>query len=146
MVGENEMKAVTANLIIALKEVLPEKQVVVNETVRELHSKDESYHPSSLPDVVVFPTMTKEVSEIMKLANKYQTPVVPFGVGSSLEGHVIPYENGITIDFSLMNQVLEVREKDFLVKVQPGVTRSQLNKELKSMDCFSVWIQGRMQH
>ncbi|MCI0765244.1 FAD-linked oxidase C-terminal domain-containing protein [Bacillus sp. TL12] len=130
------MKAETANLIIALKEVLPETGVVVNETVRELHSKDESYHPKSLPDVVVFPTTTKEVSEIMKLANKYQIPVVPFGVGSSLEGHVIPYENGITIDFSLMNQVLEVREKDFLVKVQPGVTRLQLNKELKKHGLF----------
>lgn len=138
MMGENKMKAETANLIIALKEVLPETQVVVNETVRELHSKDESYHASSLPDVVVFPTKTKEVSEVIKLANKYQAPVVPFGVGSSLEGHVIPYENGITIDFSLMNQVLEVRENDFLVKVQPGVTRSQLNKELKSTGCFLV--------
>ncbi|WP_410983220.1 FAD-binding oxidoreductase [Bacillus cereus] len=130
------MKAETANLIIALKEVLPETGVVVNETVRELHSKDESYHPKSLPDVVVFPTTTKEVSEIMKLANKYQIPVVPFGVGSSLEGHVIPYENGITVDFSLMNKVLEVREKDFLVKVQPGVTRLQLNKELKKHGLF----------
>lgn len=136
MIGENEMKAETANLIIVLKEILPETQVVVNETVRELHSKDESYHASSLPDVVVFPTTTEEVSEIMKLANKYQTPVVPFGVGSSLEGHVIPYENGITMDFSLMNQILEVRENDFLVKVQPGVTRSQLNKELKKHGLF----------
>ncbi len=136
MVGENKMKVETVKLIHSLKEILLESQVVVNETVRELHSRDESYHHSSLPDVVVFPTTTKEVSEIMKLANKYQVPVVPFGVGSSLEGHVIPYENGITIDFSFMNKVLEVREKDFLVKVQPGVTRSQLNKELKKYGLF----------
>lgn len=73
----------------------------------------------------------------MKLANHYQIPVVPFGRGSSLEGHIIPYDNGITIDFSLMDKILEVRENDLLVKVQPGVTRSQLNKELKSMDCSS---------
>lgn len=130
------MRTETANVVIALKEILPEAQVVINETVRELHGRDESYHTSSLPDVVVFPTTTKEVSEIMKLANKYEIPIVPFGVGSSLEGHVIPYENGITIDFSLMNQVLEVREKDFLVKVQPGVTRMQLNKELKKYGLF----------
>ncbi|EEL49936.1 (S)-2-hydroxy-acid oxidase chain D [Bacillus cereus Rock3-44] len=134
--GESEMRTETANVVIALKEILPEAQVVINETVRELHGRDESYHTSSLPDVVVFPTTTKEVSEIMKLANKYEIPIVPFGVGSSLEGHVIPYENGITIDFSLMNQVLEVREKDFLVKVQPGVTRMQLNKELKKYGLF----------
>lgn len=130
------MKAETKSLLEVLQSVLSEEQVVVNETVRALHSKDESYHVSSLPDVVVYPKTTEEVSNIIKIANKYETPVVPFGVGSSLEGHVIPYEKGITINFSLMNQVLEVREKDLLVKVQPGVTRLQLNKELKKYGLF----------
>ncbi|WP_369903215.1 FAD-binding oxidoreductase [Bacillus manliponensis] len=119
-----------------LRNILSEEQVVINETVRELHSRDESYHSSCLPDVVLFPRTTEDVSHIMKIANQYEISVVPFGVGSSLEGHVIPYENGITIDFSLMNKVLEVREKDFLVKVQPGVTRLQLNKELKKYGLF----------
>lgn len=72
----------------------------------------------------------------MKIAIQHGTAVVPFGVGSSLEGHVIPYEKGITMDFSLMNKILEIREKDFLVRVQPGVTRSQLNKELKKYGLF----------
>ena len=71
----------------------------------------------------------------MKIASEHGTPVVPFGVGSSLEGHVIPYEKGITVD-SLMNKILEIKRKDFLVKVQPGVTRSQLNKELKKYGLF----------
>ncbi|MDM5154962.1 FAD-linked oxidase C-terminal domain-containing protein [Bacillus sp. DX1.1] len=124
------------SLVNALKVVLSESQVTVNLTVREQRGKDESYHAVSLPDVVVFPATTKEVSDVMKIANKYQVPVVPFGLGSSLEGHVIPYEKGITIDFSLMNKVLEVRENDFLVKVQPGVTRLQLNKELKKYGLF----------
>ncbi|MFJ8531016.1 FAD-binding oxidoreductase [Bacillus sp. NPDC094106] len=130
------MEITIERLVNDLKGVLPEERVVVNMTVRELHSKDESYHASSLPDVVVFPKTTEEVSKIMKLASQHQKSVVPFGVGSSLEGHVIPYEKGITIDFSLMNKILEVREKDFLVKVQPGVTRSQLNKELKKYGLF----------
>ena len=85
-------------LVNELKGVLPEDRVVINTTVRELHSKDESYHASSLPDVVVFPKTTEEVSTIMKMS-EHGTPVVPFGVGSSLEGHVIPYEKGITVDF-----------------------------------------------
>ena len=124
------------NILPELKKVLKEDQVSINLTVRELHSKDESYHKISLPDIVVFPKNTNEVSEIMKLANHYQIPVVPFGRGSSLEGHIIPYDNGITIDFSLMDKILEVRENDLLVKVQPGVTRSQLNKELKKYGLF----------
>lgn len=111
---------------------------MVNKTVRELHSKDESYHNSSLPDVVVFPKTMEEVRAIMKVASEHKKPVIPFGVGSSLEGHIIPYEKGITVDFSLMNKILEIREKDFLVKVQLGVTRSQLNKELKKYGLFLV--------
>ncbi|TWT25909.1 FAD-binding oxidoreductase [Planomicrobium sp. CPCC 101110] len=119
-----------------LKKDLPEDQVTVNDTVRELHSKDESYHAPQLPDIVVFPKTTEDVSRILKASSKHRIPVIPFGLGSSLEGHVIPTEGGITIDFSLMNKVLEVMANDFLVKVQPGVTRSQLNKELKKHGLF----------
>ena len=72
----------------------------------------------------------------MKVSKSFQLPIIPFGLGSSLEGHVIPDNGGITIDFSLMNKVLEVLENDFLVKVQPGVTRTQLNKELKKYGLF----------
>src|SRR5699024_12267399 len=73
-------------LVRKLTEVLPENQVSTNQNVRELHGKDESYHKTSLPDVVVFPTRTEEVSEIMKIAQAYQVPVVPFGLVTSLEG------------------------------------------------------------
>ena len=130
------MEATSIDLVNALKEVLSEIQVTENQTVRELHGRDESYHATSLPDIVVFPKTTKQVSEVVKVANMHKIPVVPFGLGSSLEGHVIPYQHGITIDFSLMNKVLDVRGDDFLVKVQPGVTRSQLNKELKKYGLF----------
>lgn len=123
-------------LVSALQGVLSESQVTINQTILEQHSSDESYHQASLPDIVVFPTTTEQVSHILTIANQYKVPIVPFGRGTSLEGHVIPYEQGITIDFSDMNNIVEVREKDFLVKVQPGVTRSQLNKELKKYGLF----------
>lgn len=124
------------HIIQALQEKLTEEQVSTNQTVRELHGKDETYQKTSLPDIVVFPKSTEEVTHIMKVAQEFKTPVTPFGVGSSLEGHVIPYKNGMTIDFSLMNQILEIKESDLLVKVQPGVTREQLNKELKKYGLF----------
>lgn len=119
-----------------LKRLLSEDRVSINETVLEQHSRDESYHQPSLPDVVIFPKSAEEVSAVLKFANENNIPVIAFGLGSSLEGHVIPQRGGISMDTSLMNSVLEIRERDFLVRVQPGVTRSQLNKELKKYGLF----------
>ncbi|MBO2536043.1 FAD-binding oxidoreductase [Rummeliibacillus suwonensis] len=126
----------TDTIVSALKDILSDEQVTVNETIRELHSKDESYHEGRLPDVVVFPSSTKEVSDILKIANDFGIAVIPFGRGSSLEGHVIPIKQSITIDFSWMNKILEIRPGDLLVRVQPGVTRTELNKELKKYGLF----------
>lgn len=119
-----------------LAEFLTSEQISVNETIKELHGRDESYHAMQLPDIVVFPETAEQVSNIMKLSQQYAIPIVPFGLGSSLEGHVIPEQGGITVDFSLMNKVLHVDAEDFLVTVQPGVTRTQLNKELKKHGLF----------
>ncbi len=119
-----------------LKNILPEEQVITNEIILEQYSKDESYHIPHLPDVVVFPKNTEEVSKVIGFANDHRIPVVPFGLGTSLEGHVIPYKGGISLDMSLMNQVLEVRPHDFLVRVQPGITRTQVNKELNKHGLF----------
>lgn len=119
-----------------LKSILTPGQISTNETILMQHSKDESYHTPHKPDVVVFPKSTEEVSEIMKIAYKNHIPVVPFGVGSSLEGHPIPVKGGITVDFQLMNSIIEVRPKDFLVRVQPGITRTQLNEALKKYGLF----------
>lgn len=124
------------DLFEELQNMLAPEQVTKNETMLEQHSRDESYHAPSLPDIVVFPENAEEVSEVMKLAGKHGSAVVPFGLGSSLEGNVIPYDHGVMIDFSRMNKVIKVMENDFLVKVQPGVTRSQLNKELKKHGLF----------
>ncbi|MCK9905397.1 FAD-binding protein, partial [Frankia sp. Cpl3] len=107
-----------------------------NETILPQHSKDESHHSPVMPDVVVYPISTEEVSAVLHYANEHRIPVVPFGVGSSLEGHCIPLKGGISLDFQLMNQVIEIRPKDFLVRVQPGVTRTQLNQALKKHGLF----------
>ncbi|UOQ45451.1 FAD-binding protein [Halobacillus salinarum] len=130
------MSHTVQSLADQLKTHLKDYQVSMNETILEHHSKDESYHEWSEPDIVVFPETTEDVSHIVQTAHATDTPITPFGLGTSLEGHAIPYEKGITIDFSSMNKVIEVRENDFLVKVQPGVTRSQLEKELKKHGLF----------
>ncbi len=124
------------DFIHELINLLSKEQVSINQTVLEQHSRDEGYKPAHLPDVVVFPRTTKEVSRVVAFANARKIPVVPFGLGTSLEGHVIPYDGGISLDLSQMNEIVEVREQDFLVKVQPGVTRSQLNKALQKYGLF----------
>ncbi|MFC2947370.1 FAD-binding oxidoreductase [Virgibacillus sediminis] len=131
-----ELVAAIQEAVTELRALLKEDQISENPTVLERHSHDESYHTPVPPDVVVFPADKDEVSSIMRIADRYEVAVTPFGLGSSLEGHVVPVEHGISIDFSLMNKVIEIKEKDFLVTVQPGVTRTQLNKELKKYGLF----------
>lgn len=123
-------------IVRRLQEKLSSTQVTENETIRSQHGKDESYHQEHLPDIVVFPHHTEEVSEVLALANKWKIPVTPFGLGSSLEGHAIPYQGGISVDFSEMNKVQRILEKDFLVRVQPGLTRTELNNRLKKYGLF----------
>lgn len=124
------------DLLIEMKKLTDENRATRNETILSQHSKDESHHSPVLPEVVVFPNSASEVSSIIQYANEHQIPVVPFGAGSSLEGHCIPLQGGISINFQNMNKILEVRQEDFLVRVQPGVTRSQLNLALKKYGLF----------
>ena len=102
------------------------------DAVREHHSKGESYHAPAAPDVVCFPTSTEEVVEIVRISQRFQLPVVPFGAGSSLEGHVQALRGGITIDLREMNRVLRVSAEDMDATVQAGVTRLQLTKSLRN--------------
>jgi D-lactate dehydrogenase (cytochrome) len=100
--------------------------------VREHHSHGESYHPAAAPDLVCFPTTTDEVSAILKISQRYQLPVVPFGAGTSLEGHVQALRGGISIDLREMNRVLRVSTDDLDATVEAGVTRKQLNAALRN--------------
>jgi D-lactate dehydrogenase (cytochrome) len=99
--------------------------------VRQHHGADASWHPPLPPDAVVYAHSTEEVSAIVKICAATNTPMIPFGVGSSMEGHIGALEGGITIDLSEMNQIVDVHAEDMDVTVQPGVTRKQLNTWLR---------------
>src|SRR3954471_21166440 len=98
--------------------------------VRDHHSRGESYHPPAPPDVVCFPHSTSEVGDIVRISARHHVPIVPFGAGTSLEGHVHAIRGGITIDLREMNKVLRVSAEDLDATVEAGVTRLQLNKAL----------------
>jgi D-lactate dehydrogenase (cytochrome) len=104
--------------------------------VRQHHGKDESSYDIPPPDAVVFAESTKDVADAVSLAAQYKVPVIPFGVGSSLEGHVLAVQGGISIDMGRMNKVLSINAEDLTVTVQAGVCRKQLNDEIKSTGLF----------
>ena len=104
--------------------------------VREHHGRDESSYSIPPPSAVVFAESTADVAAAVKLAAHYQVPVIPFGVGSSLEGHLLAVQGGISIDVSRMNQVLRINAEDLTVTVQPGVTRKAVNEAVKSEGLF----------
>jgi D-lactate dehydrogenase (cytochrome) len=105
--------------------------------VREQHGRDESaYTTVPPPAAVVFALSTDDVAFTVRHAAEYAVPIIPFGVGSSLEGHLLAVQGGISIDLGRMNKVLTVNPEDLTVTVQPGVTRKQLNEEIKSTGLF----------
>ncbi|MCR9256288.1 MAG: FAD-binding protein [Alphaproteobacteria bacterium] len=111
-------------------------QVSTAEAVRDHHSRGASYHEGPLPDAVVFARSTEEVAEAVKICAKHKMPVIPFGTGSSLEGHVIALNGGVSIDVTQMNRILEVNAEDLDVRVEAGVTRKQLNEDLRDTGLF----------
>jgi D-lactate dehydrogenase (cytochrome) len=104
--------------------------------VREQHGRDESIFDVPPPSAVVFAESTQDVADAVKLAAQFKVPVIPFGVGSSLEGHLLAIQGGISIDVSRMNQVLSVNAEDLTVTVQPGITRMGVNNAVKSEGLF----------
>ncbi|MGZ5767971.1 MAG: FAD-binding oxidoreductase [Caldimonas sp.] len=104
--------------------------------VREQHGRDESPIDAPPPEAVVFCESTEDVAVVVKLADRYEVPVIPFGVGSSLEGHLLAVQGGVSIDLSRMNKVLAVHAEDLTVTVQAGVTRMQVNDEIRHTGLF----------
>jgi len=105
--------------------------------VREQHGRDESpFTQVPPPAAVVFAERTQDVADAIQLCAQHGVPVIPFGVGSSLEGHLLAVQGGISVDVSRMNQVLQIDADDLTVTVQPGVTRKQLNEAVKSTGLF----------
>lgn len=106
------------------------------EAVREHHGRDESPYPPMLPDAVVFAQSTEEVAWLAAHCNKHGVPLIPYGTGSSLEGHLLAVQGGVSLDLSGMNRIVAVHPEDFTVTVQAGVTRKQLNEEIRDTGLF----------
>jgi D-lactate dehydrogenase (cytochrome) len=128
-------RPVPAEMIAALQARLGARCSTA-QVVREQHGRDESSFDVPPPGAVVFAQNTDEVAFVVKLAAQHRVPVIPFGVGTSLEGHLLAVEGGISLDVSQMNQVLSINAEDLTVTVQPGVTRKQLNEAVKSTGLF----------
>ena len=123
------------NSISDLRKIFDD-QITTNLSICERHGHDEAFHPVSSPDAVIFPKTTNEVKKIVEICHLYKVPVIPFGVGTSLEGGVCALSGGISVDFSKMNKILQVNNDDMDCCVEAGVTRKQLNNYLRNTGLF----------
>ena len=131
----NPGKQLDTGLQQSLAELLGER-LSTAAAVRDQHGHDESFHPSKPPDAVVFAASTAEVAEVVRLCARHQTPIIAYGTGTSLEGHVAALQGGVCIDLSTMKDILEVNQEDLDCRVQAGVTRIQLNDYLHDLGLF----------
>lgn len=128
-------KPLPEELLAALASIF-EDRFSTSLAMREHHGRDESSYDPMLPDAVIFAQTTEEVAEAVKLCSAHEVPIIPYGTGTSLEGHILALRGGVTIDLSQMNQVLAVHAEDQTATVQAGVTRKQLNQEIKDTGLF----------
>ncbi len=126
---------VTDTLIEELRDVVGDR-VSTAAAVREHHGSGEDYFPAQPPEAVCFAHSTEEVSALVEICAKHGAPIIAYGTGTSLEGHVIALHGGVCIDLSEMNDILEVNEEDLDCRVQAGVTRKQLNQHLRATGLF----------
>jgi D-lactate dehydrogenase (cytochrome) len=129
-------KVPVPNLLTTALAVLLDDRMTTSAAVLEQHGKGEGPFSSVPPDVVCFPESNEEVSAIVKLCAEHKVPIIPFGTGTSLEGHVLALKGGVSIDVSHMNNVLEVNSEDLDCRVQAGVTRKQLNDYINDQGLF----------
>ncbi|MCC7218854.1 MAG: FAD-binding protein [Burkholderiales bacterium] len=122
-------------LLDALRALLGER-LVTTRPVREHHGTDISSYPVTPPDAVVFPHRADEVVAVVETCARHGVPMIPFGIGTSVEGHVLATSGGVCIDLSQMNRIVEVNASDLDVRVEPGVTRKQLNAYLHDTGLF----------
>jgi D-lactate dehydrogenase (cytochrome) len=104
--------------------------------VCEQHGRDESPYPTTPPDAVVYCESTEDVAAVLRLAGEYEVPVIPYGVGTSLEGHLLAVQGGVSVDLSRMTAIVQLNPEDLTVTVQAGVTREQLNQAVRDLGLF----------
>src|SRR3981189_1239742 len=141
----NKAREFDQSVVTELRALLGER-VSTSAAVREHHGKDESYFPYALPDAVVFPHSTEEVRDVVDICRRHRVPMIPFGVGTSLEGHILAVNGGVTIDLSRMNHVLAIHEEDLDAVVQAGVTRKPPNEHNKQTGPFLPIAPGGHAH
>lgn len=103
---------------------------------RDLHAASESFHRAAAPDAVAWPETTAEISAILKICHAHDIPVIGWGAGTSLEGHALATQGGLTLDLMRMDKVLSIEQENMLATVQPGVTREALNTDLRATGLF----------
>ena len=130
-----EVKMALAAAITAL-EALFGTRFTQTRPEREAHGHSEAWFPLTPPDAVVYPETTEEVAALMKICAAEGVPVTGWGAGTSLEGHALPLKGGITVDFTRMNRIVDLSAEDRLVRIQPGLTREELNTELRATGLF----------
>ncbi|HYD79605.1 MAG TPA: FAD-linked oxidase C-terminal domain-containing protein [Paucimonas sp.] len=128
-------KPLPAELLAALQAIF-EDRVTTSQAMREHHGRDESSYDPMLPDAVVFAQTTEEVAQAVKLCAAHAVPIIAYGTGTSLEGHVLALQGGVTIDLSQMNKVIAIHPEDLTATVEAGVTRKQLNQEIRDTGLF----------
>jgi D-lactate dehydrogenase (cytochrome) len=111
-------------------------RLVTSQAVREQHANTTTWIANEPPDAVVFPQATEDVQDIVRICARHRVPVIPFGTGTSLEGHINAPYGGVSIDFRDMNRVLQVNAQDLDCVVEPGITRKQLNEHLRDQGLF----------
>jgi len=136
MPGDPAIRTATSAAALAELHARFGERFSTNTALRERHGQDESWHKPAAPDAVVFPQSVDEVAAIVRVCADHRTPMIPFGVGTSLEGHVAALQGGVCIDMSRMNRVLEVNDADLDAHVEAGVTRKQLNQYIKDTGLF----------
>lgn len=135
MSAEADFAPVTEPLIEELRGVIGDR-VSTSAAVREHHGNGEDYFAAAPPDAVCFAQSTEEVSALVMICARYRTPIIAYGTGTSLEGHVVALYGGVCIDVSQMDQVLEVNSEDLDCRVQAGVTRKQVNEYIRDSGLF----------
>ena len=129
------VKNSTTHAVAEIREALGDR-LSTAQAVRDSHGKDQTWNPGAPPDAVAFVHNTAEVQKVVAICGKYGTPVIPYGTGTSLEGHFTAPFGGISIDLSAMNNILEVNAADLDCRVEAGVTRKQLNTHLRDQGLF----------
>ena len=123
------------SLLSVLRQIVGDRLSTAT-AILEQHGRDESFHPVMPPEAVVFVHSTDEVSRVVSACAERHVPIIPYGTGTSLEGHVAALQGGVSIDVTQMNEVLQVNAEDLDCRVQPGVTRKQLNEYLRDTGLF----------